>query len=211
VSKIKTGLAPQAGAAPRVGIYVRVSTMDQKTDLQRDELKEYAEKRGWGSVEVFEDIGISGSTSERPGLRRLLDAARKRRVDVVLIWKLDRLFRSLKHLVGCLEEWRELGVSLVSLKESLDLTTASGRLLMHVIGAMAEFERELIRERVVAGLAAARKQGRVGGRKKVRDDEAIRKLRTQGLSIRQIAKQLGVSKGSVQAALESGVGDLGVY
>jgi len=145
----------------RVALYARVSTSNghQSPELQLRELRQFSAARGWKIVEEFVDQGVSGSKDRRPALDRLMAAARSRKIDIIAVWKLDRWGRSLKHIVDSLDELEKLGVAFVSFKDSLDLTLASGRMLMQIIGAMAEFERELIRERVKAGLRLARSKG----------------------------------------------------
>jgi DNA invertase Pin-like site-specific DNA recombinase len=150
----------------RVALYARVSTINhhQDPEMQLGELRQFAAARGWQIVEEFTDRGVSGSKDRRPQLDRMMHAARNRQFDVLLTWKLDRLARSLKHLVTAIAEFDALGVQFVSLRDNLDLTTPSGRLMFHVIGAMAEFERSLIQERVCAGLRNARAKGKQLGR-----------------------------------------------
>lgn len=189
-------------SGPRVAAYLRVSTADQSTELQRRELEVYAAARGWATPMIYEDHGASGTTAKRPQLQRLMQDARARRVNIVLVWKLDRFARSLKDLILMLQELSELGVSFVSLKDNLDMTTSAGRLMVHMLGAFAEFEASLIRERVRAGIANARANGKQLGRPKTRNDESIKDMRSRGLSIRQIAVALRVSKGAVQRALK---------
>jgi DNA invertase Pin-like site-specific DNA recombinase len=186
----------------RVGIYCRVSTQDQKTDLQVQELTDYAKARGWAISRVYEDK-LTGKNDARPAFRQLMVDAQSRNMDIVLTWKLDRLFRSLKGLLTTLEEFTELGIAFVSLKDNIDLTTASGRLMMHLLGAFAEFERSLIVERVRAGIAHAKAKGSCFGRPKTREDHKIWMLRNDGLSIRHIATRLQCSKAAVQRALYS--------
>ncbi|EPT4022323.1 recombinase family protein [Enterobacter roggenkampii] len=136
--------------------YVRVSTNDQNTALQRNALES-------AGCELFFEDKISGKTSDRPGLKRLLKALREG--DTLVVWKLDRLGRSMRHLVVLVEELRERGVNFRSLTDSIDTSTPMGRFFFHVMGALAEMERELIVERTRAGLAAARAEGRIGGRR----------------------------------------------
>src|SRR5258706_16316692 len=145
----------------RAALYARVSTSDkgQDPEVQLRELREYCQRRGFTITGEYVDIGVSGSKDSRPQLNRLLAAAHRRQCDAVLVWKLDRFGRSLKHLVNALAEFESLGVAFISLKESLDLTTPAGRLMFGVIAAMAEFERDLIRERVKAGIAYRRSKG----------------------------------------------------
>jgi DNA invertase Pin-like site-specific DNA recombinase len=189
----------------RVALYARVSTLNgQNPDMQLAELREYAQRRGWTVTSEYVDIGVSGSKQSRPELNRMLKDAHSRKVDAVLVWKLDRLGRSLKHLVTTIEDLSAYGVSFVSLRDNLDLSTPAGRLMMHVIGAMAEFERELIRERVTAGMAAARKRGcRIGRPKVYVSSDKVKALRDAGVSWRQIGKRLGVGTGTVVRAAQA--------
>lgn len=139
----------------RAAIYARVSTFDQEPENQLQELRRYVTARGWASVE-FVDRGVSGSKDRRPALDQLLKDARRREFDVLVCWLLDRLGRNLKHLITLLEDLQALGVAFVSLAEGIDATTPAGKLQTHILGAIAEFERERIRERVLAGLQRAR-------------------------------------------------------
>jgi DNA invertase Pin-like site-specific DNA recombinase len=143
----------------KIAIYARVSTIDQNPDLQLAELREYAARRGWSIASEYIDLGVSGSKESRPALNRMMKDAHARRFDAVACWKMDRLGRSLKHLISTIEDLAAYGVSFVALRDNIDLSTPAGRLMMHLLGAMAEFERGLIQERVVAGIAAARKRG----------------------------------------------------
>ncbi len=190
----------------RVGLYGRVSTTDkgQDVELQLRELRAFALARGWRIEEEYVDEGISGSQARRPALDRLLAACRRRQTDVVLVWRLDRLGRSLKHLIMTLDELQSLGVAFVSLHEQLDCTTAAGQLLLHLLGAFAEFERAIIRERVKAGLANARSKGKRLGRPSLAlDPLQVKTLRTTGHSIRQIAHTLHISPASVHKTLSA--------
>jgi len=173
-------------------IYVRVSTSEQDTGLQETELREYVEKRGWSWV-VYRDKGQSGAKNDRPALNSMLNDLRRRKFDVVVVWALDRLARSLKQLLSIAEECRSLGVDLVSLKQNVDTTGPAGRLTFHILAAMAEFERELLRERVKAGMAQAKRTGKHVGRPALRkfhvkDIERMRHLRSEGTSVRKLAK-----------------------
>ena len=150
----------------RVAIYARVSTANNAQDptMQTRELEEYCQRRGWQVAGCYVDNGIAGSKESRPELDRLMTDAHQRRFDGVLVWKLDRFGRSLRHLVNALAEFESLGISFVSLRDNLDLSTPSGRLMFQIIGAMAEFERSLIVERVKAGMRNARAKGKRIGR-----------------------------------------------
>src|SRR3954447_21651030 len=142
----------------RAGIYARVSTLDQEPENQLQELRRYAEARGW-TAEEYVDRGVSGAKDRRPALDGLLVDARRRRFDVVVVWRLDRLGRNLRHLITLLEELQSIGVAFISMGEGIDCTTPAGKLQLHILAALAEFERERIRERVMAGLQRARAQG----------------------------------------------------
>jgi DNA invertase Pin-like site-specific DNA recombinase len=167
---------------------------------QTRELRQFADARGWQIVGEYVDAGVSGAKDSRPELNRLMADAKRRRFDVVLVWKLDRFGRSLRHLVNALAEFESLGIAFVSLSDNLDLSTASGRLMFNIIGAMAEFERELIRERVRAGMKNARAKGTRIGRPRMNVNPSdVARLRDSGASLRQIAAQLGISVGTVAA------------
>lgn len=176
----------------RAAIYARVSTFDQEPENQLVELRRYAEARGWTAQE-YVDKGVSGAKDRRPALDELVRDARRRRFDVLVCWRLDRLGRNLRHLILLLDELSAVGVAFVSLAEGIDATTPAGRLQLHVLGAIAEFERARIAERVRAGLARVRASGARLGRPPARLDAAD-VVRTAGLSIRQAATILGVSR-----------------
>ena len=191
----------------RAAIYVRVSTAEQDTDLQETELREYCQRRGWESI-LYRDRGQSGAKQDRPALNTLLVDLRKRRVDVILVWSLDRLARSLKQLLTISEECRSLGVDLVAVRQSIDTTLPAGRLTFQILGAVAEFERELLRERVRAGMAHARRAGKRIGRPALRhfgpgELERIRSLRTQGASVRRLAKDFATTQWMIPKLLGS--------
>lgn len=179
-------------------IYARVSTGDQTTDNQTLELRRVAKRNGWTIEEVFEDT-ISGATSQRPALQRLLQGAMRKEFDVVLIWDVSRLGRSLKHLVTLLDDLHAKGIDLYFHQQGIDTTTPSGKMMFQMCGVFAEFERSMIQERVKAGLERARSQGKTLGRPSVPPVtvDKIRRLREQGLSYRQVAKKVGVGVGTV--------------
>jgi putative DNA-invertase from lambdoid prophage Rac len=180
----------------RAAIYARVSTVDQEPENQLQELRRYVEARGWSAVE-YVDRGVSGAKDRRPPIDQLLTDAKRRRFDVLVCWRLDRLGRNLKHLITLLDELQSLGVAFVSLAEGIDATTPAGKLQMHILGAIAEFERERIRERVLAGLRRARIQGQRLGRPKAR--VPVERLQTvDGLPVDQAACALGVSRSTVK-------------
>ena len=184
----------------RVAIYARVSTLNnQDPEMQLSELREYAQRRGWEVVEEYTDQGVSGSKESRPALNRLMADAGRRKVDAILVWKIDRFGRSLKHLVNSLAELSSLGVAFVSLRDNLDLSTPSGRLMFQIIGAMAEFERALIQERVRAGLRNAKAKGKRLGRPRIIvNAEKIASLRGEGRSWAAITTATGISRGTAQ-------------
>ena len=194
--------APCPPGPVRAALYARVSTVEQTTDNQLVALWSFADARGWAIAE-FVDHGISGAKDRRPGLDALLAAVRARRVDVVACIKLDRLARSTRHLVTLAGDLEALGVDLVVLDQSIDTTTPSGRLLFHVLAAIAEFERDLIRDRVVAGLRRAKAQGRHLGRPRRHhiDADEVRALVAGGLSLRAIGRRLNAHPMVVRRAL----------
>ncbi len=180
----------------RAAIYARVSTLDQEPENQLQELRRYVEARGWTAQE-YVDHGVSGTKDRRPALDRLVADARRRKLDTVVVWRLDRLGRSLKHLVTLLDELQAFGVGFVSLDEGIDLQTPAGRLQLHILAALSEFERCRIAERVQAGLARARSQGKRLGRPYV--DVPRERLRAvEGLSVEAAAAQLGVSRSTLK-------------
>src|SRR5438876_9798936 len=179
----------------KAAIYARVSTVDQEPENQLQELRRYVEARGWTAVE-YVDRGVSGAKDRRPALDQLLTDARRRRFDVLVCWRLDRLGRSLKHLITLLDELQTLGVAFVSLAEGIDATTPAGRLQMHILGAIAEFEKGRIVERVRAGLARARAEGKRLGRHPYAIS-ADRFDAVSHLSLREAARALGVSRSVV--------------
>ena len=188
--------------SPRAAIYVRVSTTDQNTALQLDEAKRMAEARGWSIALTFEDVGISGSKDRRPGLDALLAAARRRQFDVLLVWKADRLFRSVHHMVATLNDLAALRIDFASCTEPFDTSTPTGKLLLHICAAFAQFERDVIIERTVAGIAAARRRGtRIGRPRKRVDVERARELMALHQSLRLVAKEMGIGYGTLRSAL----------
>lgn len=178
--------------------YARVSTLDQHPELQVDALEEA------GCERIFTDHGVSGRTVSRPQLAACLDYVRAG--DTLVVWKLDRLGRSLPHLLTTVQQLGDRGIEFRSLTEQLDTTTAAGRLILSVVGAFAAFERDIIAERTRAGLEHARSQGRMGGRPTVMSPEkvdAARRLQADGQSVRGIAAALGVGASTVQRALSA--------
>ena len=195
-------------APKRCALYARVSTSDQRADLQLDGLRKLAEQRGWKVVGEYVDEGYSGTKDRRPALDRLMADAHRGRFSVVAVWRFDRFARSVRHLVVTLDDFRERGIDFVSLNDQIDTSTPTGRMMFAVIAAMAQFEAEVIRERTIAGLAAARRRGVRLGRKPVTFDvDRARELRAVGRSFRQIAAALGVSLGLVHKVLSADAAD----
>lgn len=178
----------------RVALYVRVSTGEQNADLQVNELTEYAAFRKWERVESYADK-MSGAKDRRPALDRLMADAKRGKFDVVAVWRFDRFARSTSHLLRALDEFAALGVDFVSLKETIDTSTPTGKMIFTVLAAVAELERSTTRERVVAGQRAAKRRGVRFGRPTVEvDTDRVLKLRKQGLSWRDISAEVGVPK-----------------
>jgi DNA invertase Pin-like site-specific DNA recombinase len=182
----------------RVAVYARVSTLDQNPENQLQELRRYVEARGWTAVE-YVDRGVSGAKDKRPALDALLKDAKRRRFDVLVCWRLDRLGRNLRHLVTMLEDLQHLGVAFVSLGEGIDCTTPAGKLQLHILAALAEFERERIRERIHAGIARARREGKRLGRRPHRVSDDVL-MRTAHLTQHEAAKVIGVPRSVLQRA-----------
>jgi putative DNA-invertase from lambdoid prophage Rac len=197
------GHPSRRGQTPfRVGLYARVSTQDQQTiPLQTRAMREYAARRGWTIAMQVREVG-SGAV-QRQSREKLLEAARRRDIDGVLVWRLDRWGRSVTDLLATLQELEHLGVGFVSLTEALDLTTPAGRAMAGLLAVFAEFEREILRERVRAGLAQARQNGQRLGRPATAALHAdqVRKLRRAGLSKSEIARQLEIGRTSVRRIL----------
>lgn len=188
----------------KAAIYARISTADkgQDVDLQLNDLRSYAKARGCPVSNEYVDLGQSGTKDRRPALDSLMDDCRKRKIDTIIVWRLDRFGRSLKHLINTLDELRQIGVSFISYQENLDFTSSTGLLLFHLLGAFAEFERNILRDRVKAGLANARAKGRKLGRPgKEVNPTTLEELKKSGKTIREISKELGISIGLVHKTL----------
>lgn len=184
----------------KVAIYTRVSTNNQSDDLQLERLKQYCSARGWQIFDIYRDKA-SGAKRSRPELDRMMQEASDHRFDTVLVWKFDRFARSLSHLIQALEIFESLKIRFISLSDNVDLSTASGRLMFQIVGAMAEFERSLIKERVIAGIGTARKKGVKLGRPRrfVRVSE-IESLRKQSKSWSEISREMKVPLTTVKRA-----------
>lgn len=189
----------------RVAVYARVSTKDQDLTSQVLALTAFAIARGWGPIVVYEDKGYTAKHTKRPAMQRMLQDVKHRKIDVVLCYKLDRMFRSVSDLVVTLKDWQECGVDFVSMQDNIDLTTSAGKLMMHIIGAFAEFEANIISERTKDALAYAKSKGvTLGPRRTVSERSKLHALtlRQEGLSLRAICLKSGLTMGSVQRALQ---------
>lgn len=185
--------------AKRAALYVRVSTGEQNSEPQERALREYVHRRGWKVQKIYRDQGISGASSKRPALNELLKECRRGSIDVLVVWKFDRFARSLNALISGLETCRALGIDFLSVTEAVDTSLPAGELVLQMIGAVAQFERSLIGERVRAGLANARAKGMTLGRPPLRkltrtERRELRRMRIQQrLPFRELAKKFGVS------------------
>jgi DNA invertase Pin-like site-specific DNA recombinase len=192
---------PQTTKTQRAALYARVSTDTQTTDNQLLELRDYAARQGWTTTE-YVDHAVSGSKESRPALDRLMSDGRRRRFDLVIVWRLDRFGRSLRHIVTALDELHARGISFVSLGEGIDLSTPAGKLQLHILAALAEFERGRIKERIHAGLTRARTQGKRLGRPRLHPAKIV----IPGGSVRAAARVWGVSKTTAAKWIREGRG-----
>ncbi len=186
-----------------VAIYARVSTKDQSCEMQLSDLERYSKERGFSIFKVYKDNGVSGTKELRPALSELMNDAKKRKFDVVLVWRFDRFARSTKHLVTALYEFRNLGIDFVSYQENIDTSSPLGEAIFTIISAMAKLERDIIAERVKGGLRKARANGKCLGRPKNEvDTDKIVEYRKQKKSIRQIASEMNLSNNLVFRTLQ---------
>lgn len=191
----------------RVAIYERISTVDQSVDMQDADLKRYCEQRGLETYRVYCDQGISGAKDRRPALDQLMDDARKRRFDVVLVWRFDGFARSTKHLITALEEFRHCGIEFISYQENIDTSSPMGKAMFTIVAAVAELERGIIAERVTAGLRNAKAKGIQLGRKFTEQTSPetvakVHQLRKEGMGMCRIAAQVGLSSRTVWKVLQ---------
>jgi DNA invertase Pin-like site-specific DNA recombinase len=185
-------------------IYARVSTSEQSTEMQLVALRQYVERRGWNLCQEYVDTGFSGSRERRPALDRLMADGRRRTFGAVVVFRFDRFARSVSHLARALDEFRALGIEFVSLHEAVDTSTPMGRAMFHIAGAFAELEREIIRERVRAGLQNARRRGkRLGRRRVLVNVQEVFRMASEGRSGRAIAKVTGVSEATIRRVFQS--------
>ena len=186
----------------KIALYARVSTDGQDPEVQLAALRTHATQRGWEILEEFVDHGFSGAKERRPALDRLIKASWTAKFQAVLVWRFDRFARSVKHLITALEQFRSLNVNFISLQEQFDTSTPIGHAMFTIIGVMAQLERDIIRERVKAGLARARAKGVQLGRPAVRvDPAALALLQDQGLSLPEMARRLRCSRSTVKRRL----------
>jgi DNA invertase Pin-like site-specific DNA recombinase len=187
-----------------IGIYARVSTKDQSCELQVRDLPAYCTARAFELVREYIDVGQSGAKDSRPELNKLMDDACKRQFDAVVCWRFDRFARSTKHLLIALEEFRSIGIQFISYQENVDTSTPLGQALFTIVSAVAQLKRDLIRERVTAGIRNARANGKRLGRPRVKANlEEILQLRAEGYSLQKIAAKLGIGDATVRDRLES--------
>jgi len=196
-------------ALQRIAIYARVSTTDQSTESQLLDLRRYTRERGWTIFKEYCDNGVSGTKDSRPALNELMNDAKKRRFDVVLVWRFDRFARSTKHLILALEEFKNLGIDFVSYQENIDTSSPLGSAIFTIISAVAQLERDIIAERVKAGLRRARENGKKLGRPRTSVNfDQLAQLRHRGLSLRAIAAKTGISRTTISQILSDKRGKL---
>lgn len=194
--------AAESGKLTRAALYARVSTADQRPEMQVEELRRVAAQRGWEIVGEYVDVGVSGGKDRRPELDRMIAATHCGKVDVVLVWKFDRFARSVRHLVLALEEFRARSIEFVSIHDGIDTSTPTGKFTFHVMASVAELQRDMIRVATRAGIFSARLRGAKIGRPRVHVDvEAARRLRAAGKTTKAIAATLGCGATTLRRAL----------
>jgi len=189
----------------KIAIYTRVSTNDQSVEMQTQDLRRYCDQRGFEVFKEYCDQGISGTKDKRPALDELMSDAKKKKFDVVLVWRFDRFARSTKHLITALEEFRHLGIEFISYQENVDTASPLGKAMFTIVSAIAELERNILLERVKAGLRRAKENGKILGRPRRVDINVaeLRRLRDkEKLSFRQIAKRVKASSATVYKTLQ---------
>ncbi len=190
----------------KVALYTRVSTNDQSVEMQTSDLKRYCAQRGFEVFKEYSDQGVSGTKDKRPALDELMNDAKKKKFDAVLCWRFDRLARSTKHLITALEEFRHLGIDFISYQENIDTSSPLGKALFVIVSAIAELERNILLERVRAGLRRAKENGAILGRPRRLDLDVkeLQKMRDkEKLSLRQIAKRVKASPATVYKSLKN--------
>ena len=191
----------------RVVIYARVSTLDQTVDNQLIELRDHCSKMGWEVIKEYKDEGLSGTLSreKRPSFNEMIKDGYRRKFELVVCWDISRIGRSMKELIMFLSDMKDRDIGICSVRQGFDTSTSMGEVMFQFVGILSSWEREMIRERTLAGLDRAKKEGKTLGRKTVIDDDKvshIRKLRSVGRSLRDIASEVGVSKGTVSNVLK---------
>lgn len=186
----------------KIAIYARVSTTDQTPDMQLMHLREYVQAKKSEIYKEYVDLGISGTKDSRPALNQLMDDARKRKFDAVLVYRFDRFARSSKHLITALEDFKSLNIDFISYQENIDTSSPLGKAIFTIVGAIAELERNIIVERVKSGLKSAKSKGKLLGRPKVSINiSEAKQLKDNGFSLRSIASQLKTSKTTISKYL----------
>ena len=186
-------------------IYLRVSTKSQDTDNQLQPLKEYVERMGYELVGVYEDLGVSGVKSSRPQLDQMIFDGRRRKFSMILSWSIDRIGRNMTHLCGFVDDMNQLGINLYFHTQSIDTTTSVGKMFFHIISSISTFERELIRERVIAGLDRCKQKGVKLGRPSSMTDglkNTIIYLKEKGVGVRETCRQLGIGTNSYYSVVK---------
>ena len=188
----------------KVAIYTRVSTQDQSVEMQVSDLRRYCEQRGFEIYREYTDEGISGTKEKRPSLDELMADARKKKFDAVLCWRFDRFARSTKHLINALDEFKHLGIDFISYQENIDTSSPLGKAIFTIVSAIAELERNIIVERVRAGIRRAKEKGKALGRPKRLnlDEKELIRFKEQGLSLRQIARKVDACPATVYKTLQ---------
>lgn len=186
-------------------LYARCSTELQQPEVQLQSLRNHAENVEWSNMVEIVDQGYSGGTDNRPGLEKLTQMVRRNSVQIVCVARLDRMFRSLRHLLDMMQLFEEHKVKFVSIEDNIDFSTSIGKLQLQLLGAFAEFERSLIKERTLVGVAYAKSQGKILGRPQKKLDDQILNLRENGMSYREIEKQLGCSNSVIKRVLQGAV------
>ena len=183
-----------------VGIYVRVSTEDQSCEAQLSDLRRYCDQRGFKIFKEYSDEGISGAKERRPALDQLMDDAKKKRFNIVLVLRFDRFARSTKHLITALEDFKHLGIDFISYSENIDTSSPLGKAIFTIVSGISELERNIIVERVKSGISRAKEKGKKLGRSKELnlDPQELLRLKRKGLSVRKVASKMNASKSSVQ-------------
>ena len=191
-------------------IYLRVSTIgmkdgrEQTTESQRLEIENYLKSKSISNFQIYEDRGISGTKRDRPKLKQLMNDCRAGKVERVVCYKLDRMYRSLSDLLSTSKEFNDLGIEFISVKDNIDMSTAAGRLLFQILGSFAEFEAAVIKERVISGLANARSKGIKLGRPYKQGHSVVKKMRADGKTVREIAEHTGLSTKTIYRTLKVG-------